>query len=116
MITVVLFHTEWFSFTERQISTLRQDFPQCSFFVMEHKASDDALIAQAEIMVGYVPRKVIAKAKRLKWLHLPSAGAERYADRNVYPNSHVILTNSSGGYGKPIAEQIIGYMIALTTS
>src|SRR5215475_266074 len=51
-------------------------------------------------------------AKHLKWLHLSSAGATHV----LFPEmiaSDVIVTNSRGLYGVPIAEHILGMMIIL---
>lgn len=70
------------------------------------RSGDDAA-ADAEILCGYFPHRMLRAAKRLKWLALPSAGADKYADPAIYPDPDVILTNSSGAFGKAIAEQLI---------
>jgi len=50
----------------------------------------------------------------LKWLHLPSAGSDNYNDISIYANPSIILTKSSGTFGIPIAESVVGMMIALS--
>ena len=53
-----------------------------------------------------------AVAQQLKWLHLSSAGATHV----LFPEmieSNILVTNSRGLYGIPIAEHVIGVMIIL---
>ena len=70
-------------------------------------------IVDSEVIFGKPPPKMVAKLKSLKWLHLPSAGADPFSDASLYADPSVILTKSSGTFGIPIAEHIIGMMIAL---
>jgi D-2-hydroxyacid dehydrogenase (NADP+) len=72
----------------------------------EELADTDVLFA-----VRFGPEDFKA-AKRLKWLHLSSAGATHV----LFPEmieSDVIVTNSRGLYGIPIAEHVLGMMIML---
>ncbi|MGI5898872.1 MAG: D-2-hydroxyacid dehydrogenase [Christensenellales bacterium] len=48
------------------------------------------------------------------WHNLGTAGSERYCDSDLYSNEGVILTNSSGVFGKPMSEYVIGMFIALS--
>ena len=55
-------------------------------------------------------KKDLAVATQLKWLHLTSAGATHV----LFPElieSEVIVTNSRGLYGIPIAEHVLGMML-----
>jgi len=61
---------------------------------------------------GWPKTELIKKAENLKWLHLPSAGVDRYANKEIYQNQDIILTNSSGVYGKPIAEHVFAMIMA----
>ena len=66
----------------------------------------DAL-EDCEILVGYFPRGLLKGAHQLRWLHLPSAGADKYADEGLYDGHNFVLTNSSGAFGAAIAEQLV---------
>ena len=66
----------------------------------------DAL-EDCEILVGYFPRGLLKGAHQLCWLHLPSAGADKYADDGLYDGHDFVLTNSSGAFGAAIAEQLV---------
>lgn len=70
------------------------------------------VLKEAEIIFGWPKTDFLKKAEKLKWLHLPSAGVDRYADKKIYHNSNIKLTNSSGVYGKPIAEHVFSMIMA----
>ena len=72
------------------------------------------MLGRAEIIFGAPDPDRLVTAKRLKWLHLPSAGADRYADRNLFCNKDIHLTNSRGVLGMPIAEYVLGVMLAFS--
>lgn len=62
--------------------------------------------ADAEVILS--PNAALLKAApRLKWLCVPSAGAEQYLDPALYANPAAVLTNSAGAYGVTIAEHIV---------
>lgn len=69
--------------------------------------SPDDVVKDAEILCGYFPHRMLRAAKNLKWLALPSAGADKYVAEDIYAGRDVILTNSSGAFGKAIAEQLL---------
>lgn len=66
----------------------------------------------AEIIIGQPVREYLKKAEKLKWVQLSSAGADHIADPDLFANKDVILTNSSGVYGKPIAEHVFAMILA----
>ncbi len=78
------------------------------------KQADVALeqVRRSEIMVGWPSAAHLKEAKNLRWLHLPSAGAERFVDVRMYAHPGVILTNSSGVFGMPIAEHVFAMILA----
>ena len=67
----------------------------------------------SDIVFGRIPSHMLIKLPNLKWQHLASAGANGLMDKTLYANQSMILTKSSGTFGIPIAEHIIGMMIAL---
>jgi phosphoglycerate dehydrogenase-like enzyme len=54
----------------------------------------------------------LEKARNLKWLHLPSAGADGYTQKESYCYSDIQVTNSSGVFGIPIAEHVFGMILS----
>ncbi len=78
------------------------------------KAISSDILARIEILHGNPERSILKKMPNLKWHNLGSAGSESYCDKELYENAEIILTNSSGVFGKPISEYVIGMFIALS--
>jgi phosphoglycerate dehydrogenase-like enzyme len=71
-----------------------------------------AAAAEADVVAGFVPRDVLARAKNLKWVHSWAAGP----DSQLYPEfvAHpVTLTCSKGNGAIPLAEHAIMLMLML---
>ena len=97
-------------FSPEQLDEIRALANQSGFTLREMDASvrypADAL-EDCEILLGYFPRGLLKGAHNLRWLHLPSAGADKYADDGLYDGHDFTLTNSSGAFGAAIAEQLV---------
>jgi len=78
------------------------------------KATDEESILEAArdvvIIFGRLNKETFLAAKRLKWIHVASAGVDRYMFPELV-NSQVILTNSSGVHRIPISEMAIAMML-----
>lgn len=72
----------------------------------------DTELAAAEVIVGFPPVPRLASAKNLKWLQIPWSGADGYADHPEFP-AHVMLTNATGAFGRPIAEYAFAAVLSL---
>ena len=71
----------------------------------------DIALADAEIVYGLrLPRELITRAPRLKWVQVSSAGVERFID-DAFRRSPVILTNASGIHATPIGEFVMEQML-----
>ena len=85
-----------------------------------HTASGDRpltpdMLETAEIVFGPISPQDAARAPRLKWVQLQSAGCERYTlPGNVFPHGRVALTTASGVFDLPIAEHVLGMMLGHT--
>lgn len=70
-------------------------------------------IADAEIYLAYgMPKILFAAAKELRWVHTATAGVASL----LFPGmmaSDLMLTNSAGIYGPPIAEHVLGGVLHL---
>lgn len=73
----------------------------------------DSILADAEIIFGYqLPRNVVARAPRLKWVQLITAGVEKVLTEDVR-QSKITLTNVRGIHAVPIGEFVLCQMLML---
>ncbi|MBH1940807.1 D-2-hydroxyacid dehydrogenase [Mobilitalea sibirica] len=83
-----------------------------SLNVRKHDEVTMEMVQKAEIIFGWPSKEQLREAKNLKWLHLPSAGADRFVDKESYCNKEIVLTNSSGVFGLPIAEHVFAMILS----
>ena len=69
-------------------------------------------VAEASIILGHVPAEMLPFAKKLEWLQLSSAGADRYFNADTLPEN-VILTNAVGAYGLAVSEHMTAFTLSL---
>ncbi|CRZ33628.1 phosphoglycerate dehydrogenase-like enzyme [Herbinix hemicellulosilytica] len=111
--TEILIMTDlYFNINEEQINLVKDIANKAAVTVVPNKNATDEMIARAEIIFGSPKPSKLILAQNLKWLQLPSAGADRYVNKNLYFNRNVILTNSSGVYGIPIAEHVFAMILS----
>ena len=71
----------------------------------------DAMLAETEVIYGLIlPRDIMERAPRLKWLQTMSAGVDRFARMEIW-NSPVIITGVSGIHATPIGEFALEFML-----
>jgi len=71
----------------------------------------DALLAETEVLFSFrLPRNVIARSPKLKWIQVMSAGVDRFLDAEIV-ESPAILTNISGVHATPIGEFVLELML-----
>ncbi|NMB45700.1 MAG: D-2-hydroxyacid dehydrogenase [Firmicutes bacterium] len=100
---------------DKQVANITEIVPRANLRIkqgQEEVTLED--MAWAEIYFGWPPLELLKQAQQLVWVHLPSAGADGYADQEVYAHRGVILTNSSGVYGIPLAEHAFSMMLAFS--
>ncbi|HJY81050.1 MAG TPA: D-2-hydroxyacid dehydrogenase [Candidatus Binatia bacterium] len=95
------------------VQQLQAEFPNAQVVLTRTSEQRRAELVNADVLfaVRFSPED-FKIAKQLKWLHLSSAGATHV----LFPEmieSDIIVTNSRGLYGIPIAEHVIGVMIVL---
>jgi phosphoglycerate dehydrogenase-like enzyme len=108
----------WHTFTEWRPKSLvaeaiRKRWPEMR---VAHLPDYDKLpqeLPDTDIFVGYSLRaKQLKDAKKLKWLHSTAAGVAQL----MYPelrDSGIMVTNPSGVFSVPMAEHIVGLLLAL---
>jgi phosphoglycerate dehydrogenase-like enzyme len=96
-----------------EVEALRRDFPAVRIVDARDEDSVAAAIPGAEIVFSWaLGDALFAKARTLRWLHSPAAGVGSYLTPSVLARSP-LLTNSRGVHAVPIAEHVIGMLIAL---
>ncbi|MBI2907145.1 MAG: D-2-hydroxyacid dehydrogenase [Chloroflexi bacterium] len=74
----------------------------------------DSLLGEAEVMFANLiwPKNILARAPRLKWLHLSGTGIDRYLGSEVF-GGRIVVTNSRGAVAVPIAEHVMALTFSL---
>jgi D-2-hydroxyacid dehydrogenase (NADP+) len=73
----------------------------------------DEWLAQTEILYSFAPpANLIARAPRLKWIHVPYAGVDRFLVPDIIA-SPVLLTNSRGIHGHQVSEAAFEFLLML---
>ncbi|MHB1314203.1 MAG: D-2-hydroxyacid dehydrogenase [Christensenellales bacterium] len=111
-LNILLIFSFDFKAEEEHIQQIRDVAPHAVIKTAIMREDTLEMAQEAEIIFGWPRRKFLCEAKKLRWLHLASAGAETYADRSLFAHQDVIVTNSSGVFGKPIAEHVIAMILA----
>src|SRR5688572_12499525 len=108
--------TIWYNMNYPQAATellMREVSPHKLVFARSLQSSNlaagepDPQLAEADVAFGQPNPDEILKLPRLKWVHLTSAGYERYDRidlREAFKARGAILTNSSSVYDEPCAE------------
>src|SRR3982074_861727 len=108
----------WHPFTEwrpkpAMAEAIRNRWPQMRVL---HLPNYDGLpdeLPDTDIFVGYSLRaEQLKEGKKLKWIHSTAAGVAQL----MYPelrDSGIMVTNASGIFSIPMAEHIIGLLLAL---
>ena len=95
---------------KKQLQTQFAD--RCELLFAENLDNLDGALARADGIIGEPEKEQLQQAKRLSWLQLTWAGADKYAKMEDFPEG-VTLTNASGAFGVVISEYVIGSVIAL---
>ncbi len=71
----------------------------------------DTLLAETEVIYGLImPRNLLKRAPKLKWVQTMSAGVDRFAKTDIW-ESPVIITGVSGIHATPIGEFALELML-----
>ena len=69
---------------------------------------DEAARGAADAVIVYCSRPDALRAMpRLRWCHSANAGIEAFLRTGIFDSGEVLLTNSSGAYGRAISEYVI---------
>jgi phosphoglycerate dehydrogenase-like enzyme len=95
------------------IGTLREKFPTIQFvdILKEEFSGQLETLRDAEVFVGWPTDDQLTELTCLRWIQLPSAGANGYTQRPALHET-IAVTNSSGVFGVPGAEHAVALMLA----
>ena len=95
-----------------EVQRLAKDFPEVSFDAPATREEADALLPEADVVLGFAARpEVFPTARRLRWIHSTAAGVEGILSPELI-ESDVVLTCSRGLHAQSIAEHALGVMLA----
>lgn len=82
--------------------------------VTPSRDEQETCLADAQVVFGSVPLDQLERARSIRWIHITSAGADRFVRSAIVRERGITLTNSSGCFGVPIAEHVFALMLGLT--
>ncbi len=71
-------------------------------------------IADVDVFYGFPSAELIAAAPRLRWIQLPSAGAEFVTTIPTLVDSEIIVTTTRGAHATSVAEHVFALLLAFT--
>jgi len=80
----------------------------------EFSGEEGAILAQAEVILGFCSPQLIKTAKSLHWLQHFGTGVDRCLLSPAAQEADFILTNAQHTAGPPIAEHVIAMLMMLT--
>ncbi len=91
---------------------IRQAVPGAQVEAFKDAAAARDAIVEADAAYGTVPRELLARAGKLRWIAAPRAGlgGDWFYDELV--KSPVVVTNLSGIYNDPLAHHVMGFVLA----
>jgi len=94
---------------------LSAEFPTIRFAVAPSLEAQRQELPDADAVVGWPAREVLPVARRLRWVHITSAGIERIAALpELRERDDIVLTNSRGAHGPAIADHCFAMMLYFT--
>lgn len=98
--------------SDRHLAQVRAAAPGARIEKTLDRARLLALASGADVMVGWnVPREVVARAGRLRWIHSTAAGVDQLLHPEVIERG-ILLTGSSGIHALSISEHVLALALA----
>jgi phosphoglycerate dehydrogenase-like enzyme len=77
------------------------------------KGKLDGILTEADVIFGLLlPKDILSRAPKLKWLQMMSAGVDRLRDTEIW-RSKITVTGVSGIHASPIGEFVLGFILML---
>ncbi|MFO7919196.1 MAG: D-2-hydroxyacid dehydrogenase [Anaerolineae bacterium] len=94
---------------------MREAYPDVQFLFRPDEDDFIAAASRAQIIfTKHLPTEAVRRASQLLWVQAGTAGINHLLDAGL-GELDVLLTNASGAHGVPMAELILGMMLAFAT-
>ena len=93
---------------------LQRRFPDISFVSPDAEQEQVREVVDADAMVGWPTSEHLAAARKLRWVHVSSAGIDVISNVPELIQSDIILTNGSGSASGAIADHCFALILAFT--
>lgn len=97
--------------TTEQVAELKTLAPDMDFVYTADRDKIAEVIADVEIIAGYIPRDLTAKAVNLRWYQQWGAGADWLANYPEVVTMGFTLTSASGVHAIPISEHVFAFLL-----
>ncbi len=102
--------------SEAQLVAIRKAAgPVADVVVANNREDAMEMIADTEILLGYLTPELFAEAKELKWVHATASGVDGYLF-DEFKNADIPLTGEKGLVGPHLADHAFALLLALARS
>ncbi|MBI4219872.1 MAG: D-2-hydroxyacid dehydrogenase [Chloroflexi bacterium] len=98
---------------ERFAEQLADEFTNVQFVAAYDEAGQKRAVPDADVFLGWPPREVFLAAKKLRWIACPGMGIDRIVAVQEIVDSNVTVTNAPGPHVTPMADWVLGVILAL---
>ena len=83
----------------------------------EREADIRAVLAEVEVVLGYLPPALVSEAPRLRWIQSWSAGLDWLVEHDAFDataHPDLVVTSASGVHAVPIGEHVFAVLLAFS--
>lgn len=91
---------------------LKEKAAGCEIAYSSYRDVTEEMVREADMIFGNVAPKLVAKAEKLQWIQLNSAGVDPYCKPGIIKDG-TILTNATGAYGLTVSESMLAMTMML---
>ncbi len=98
---------------EELVAELREEFPQIEFTNVASRSDTVPAAVDADAIIGFCSRDILESAKRVVWVQIFSAGADRCVPLEPIRSGRITLTNMQKMSSPVLAEHAIAMVLSL---
>ena len=92
---------------------LKAEFPDVEFAYALTKESQLEAVKDADVFFGWPDKEIFEAASNLQWIACPGTGVDKIVRVPEIRDSNIPLTNAPGAHVPPMADHVLGMMVAL---
>ena len=103
-------------YDDATLALLRAGTTEHELVCVRGEETAETFLAEADILMGQPPVELLPQATKLRWMHVDSAGYERYDHAKIRASLQrrgIAFTNSSGVFDEPCAQHVLAMMMSL---